>query len=62
MLKATVRVNNFLPEVGNVLGIQGDFDLQIDAPINDSIMQGPMSLVGRPGAGIVVRLTKKADL
>jgi hypothetical protein len=61
-LKAQIRVSNFLPEIPNVLGLQGDFDLQISAPINAQIMQGAMSLVGRPGAGIVVKLTKKSSL
>jgi hypothetical protein len=61
-LAATIRVSNFLPGVPNVLGLKGDFDLQIKAPINNQVMQGAMSLVGRPGAGIVVKLTKRESL
>src|ERR1017187_4988152 len=59
-LSARVKVSNFLPGVPNVLGLQGDFDLEINAPATDNLIQGAMALVGRPGAGIVVRLMKKA--
>jgi hypothetical protein len=61
-LVAKIRVSNFLPEIPNVLGIKGDFDLQISAPINENVLQGAMSLVGRPGAGIAVKLTRKTTL
>jgi hypothetical protein len=57
-----VTVSNFLPDIPNVLGLQGDFDLAITAPATGNVMQGAMSLVGRPGAGIAVRLTEKASL
>jgi hypothetical protein len=59
---AHVHVSNFLPDVPNVLGVVGDFDLQIQAPITGRVIQGTMALVGRPGMSIAVRLTKKADL
>jgi hypothetical protein len=61
-LVAQICVSNFLPEIPNVLGIKGDFDLQITAPVNERVMQGAMSLVGRSGAGIVVKLTRKTTL
>ena len=61
-LKARVEVSNFLPDVPNVLGLQGDFDLEINAPVTGDLIQGAMTLVGRPGAGIVVRFMKKASL
>jgi hypothetical protein len=40
----------------------GDFDLQIQAPLHENQIQGVMSLVGRPGMNVAVRLTKKANL
>jgi hypothetical protein len=61
-LMARVRVSNFLPGVPNVLGIQGDFDLEISAPVTDNLIQGTAVLVGRPGAGLAVRLMRKASL
>jgi len=62
VLTAKIRVANFLPEIPNVLGIKGDFDLELKAPMGDKVIQGTMSLVGQPGAGIAVKMTKKAEL
>ena len=61
-LRARVKVSNFLPGIPNVLGLQGDFDLEINASVGDNLIQGAMALVGRPGAGIAVRLMKRASL
>jgi hypothetical protein len=61
-LTALVHVSNFLPNIPNVLGVVGDFDLQIQAPVRGGVIQGAMSLVGRPGVSIAVRLTKKSGL
>jgi len=61
-LKARVKVNNFLPSIPNVLGLTGDFQLEINAPVTEDLLQGTMALVDRPGAGVVVRLMKKASL
>jgi len=62
VVSAKIHVSNFLPNIPNVLGLKGDFDLQIQAPVKGSTIQGAMSLVGRPGLGIAVRLTKKSGL
>jgi hypothetical protein len=62
-MKARVTVSNFRPEIGNVMGITGDFDLEITAPVGDGVVQGTMVLVGDPaGRSIAVKLTKKARL
>jgi hypothetical protein len=61
-LTTQIHVSNFLPSVVSVLGVVGDFDLQMHAPLGGRVIQGAMSLVGRPEMSIVVRLTKKADL
>lgn len=62
VLSGRVKVSNFLPEIPNVLGIQGDFELDLRVPVAVPVMQGAMGLVGQPGAGIAVKLTKAADL
>ena len=63
VVSARVRVSNFLPGVPNVTGINGDFELEINAPLTGNVIRGAMSVVGAPKtAGIVVRLTKKASL
>ena len=61
-LVARVKVSNFRPEIGNVAGIQGDFEVEINAPVGDGIVQGSASFVARPDMSIAVRLTKKANL
>ena len=61
-LTALVHVSNFLPNVPNVLGVVGDFDLQIQAPVTGNVIKGAMALVGRPGMSVAVRLTKKSSL
>ncbi|MGH9326722.1 MAG: hypothetical protein ACRD2B_08580 [Terriglobia bacterium] len=61
-LTARVRIANFLPDIPSVLGITGDFEVEIQAPFDDRNIQGAMAVVGKSGASIAVRLTKKADL
>lgn len=61
-LTARVHVANFLAEIPSVLGFTGDFDLEIKAPFHERRIQGAMTLVGKPGVSIAVRLTKKANL
>ena len=59
---AHVTVSNFRPEIGNVLGIKGDFELEISAPVGEGVVQGTMCRPGQPDMSIAVRLTKKARL
>lgn len=61
-VSAQVKVSNFMPTIPNVLGLRGDFELQIKAPLSGTSIQGSMSLVGMPGAGIAVKLVKKTNL
>ena len=60
-VSARVTVSNFRPSIPNVLGIRGDFDLEINAPLGDGVLRGAMSLVGNPAVAIAVKLTKKAN-
>ena len=59
---ARVHVSNFLPNVPNVLGVVGDFDLEIKAPVTDNVIRGTAGLVGRAGMSVALRLTKKSSL
>jgi hypothetical protein len=61
-LKASVAVKNFLPGIPNVLGVVGDFDLNLTGTVDGNIVKGKAALANQPGAGIVVKLTKKGDL
>jgi hypothetical protein len=59
---AHVRVGNFLPGIPNVLGVVGDFDLDINGQMASNVIKGVGSVAGRPGASVNLKLTKKADL
>ena len=61
-ISARVVVRNFNPAVGNVLGVKGDFELTMQGTVQGRIIKGSASLVNQHGPGIVVKLTKVADL
>ena len=61
-LAARVLVRNFNPAVGNVIGVKGDFELTVLGTVQGGLIKGSASLVNQEGPGIVVKLTKVADL
>jgi len=61
-ITADVLVRNFLPEVPSVLGVQGDFELNLKGNVGGQIIKASATLVGQEGAGIVVKLTRVSDL
>lgn len=61
-LKALVTVKSFLPGIPNALGVVGDFELSLTGTVEETIIKGKAALVGQPGAGIVVKLTKRGEL
>lgn len=62
VITARVMVRNLLTGVPNVLGIQGDFELNVKGTVEGNTIKGSASLAKQQGAGIVVKLTKVADL
>ncbi len=61
-LTCVVRVSKFLGSFISVLGVEGDYDLQMVTNIHDNEMQGIMSVVGMPDLQLAVKLTKRSDL
>jgi len=61
-ISARVKVQNFLPEVPNVLGIVGDFELEITAAITGGTIKGAASLIGQEGAGLAIKMMRVCDL
>lgn len=59
---ASVKVQNFLPGIPSVLGIPGDFDLDITGTIEGNVINGSGSLPNQQAVGIALKLTKRADL
>ncbi|MGC1105124.1 MAG: GrlR family regulatory protein [Candidatus Acidiferrales bacterium] len=62
-VKAYVTVRNFLPDVPSVLGVVGDFDLNIEGTLAGNIVEATGSLPKeQQSVGIALKLTKVADL
>jgi T3SS negative regulator,GrlR len=57
---ARVTVRNFLPGVPNDLGIQGDFDLEIEGRWIDQEIRATATPVGLEVAGLAIKLTRCA--
>jgi T3SS negative regulator,GrlR len=62
-IKATVLVQSFDPSVGNILGIQGDFTLDLDLQVTgDNQLDGTASSPQDPGTVVSVNLVRKSPL
>jgi hypothetical protein len=62
-IKAQVSVHNFLPGIPSVVGITGNFELQVEGTLKGNVIEAKGSLPSpQQTAGLVVRLTRRADL
>jgi len=62
-VNASVLVQNFNPAIGNVLGITGDFTLNLKVKkVADGVLQGEGSTPAAPGFGLKVKLTRRVRL
>jgi hypothetical protein len=61
-ITARLMVRSFLPGVPSVLGAVGDYGLVVRGTLQGGVIRAKGSLPGRQGAGIVLKLTKRADL
>jgi hypothetical protein len=62
IVKAQVKVHNFLPNIPSVLGVVGDFELNIDGTLEGDVIRGTGTVPNAQAVGIALRLTRKADL
>lgn len=60
-ITARIRVANFNPAVTSVMGVVGNFDLEIAGVLQGNTGNGTGSIPGRPGQ-LRLTLSKKADL
>lgn len=58
LLNAKVSVKNFDPNVPNVLGVAGNFDLVIEGRVKNDSIDGTGALATHPDTMIVVRLSR----
>jgi hypothetical protein len=62
-VNANVKVRNFLPNIPSVLGVVGDFELNIQGTLIGDVVKATGSLPREQRAvGIALKLTKVADL
>jgi hypothetical protein len=62
VVKAQLTIHNFLPNIPSVLGVVGDFELNIEGKLEGDVILGTGSLPNAQAVGIAVKLTKKANL
>jgi hypothetical protein len=55
-------VRNFLADVPNVLGVVGDFELNIDGKIEGDVIRATGAVPNLQAVGIALKLTKRANL
>jgi hypothetical protein len=60
--KARVRVHNYMPGVVSVIGMDGDYDLEITGTVEDGIIKASGSPIGQQTAGLALKLTKVGAL
>jgi hypothetical protein len=61
-ITARVCVRRFLPEVPSLVGTVGDYELDLAGTIEGDVIRASASLVNLQGAGMALKLTKKASL
>jgi T3SS negative regulator,GrlR len=61
-LKARVRVHNYMPGVVSVIGIEGDYDLDVTGTVEGEVIKASGSPAGQQSAGLALRLTKVGAL
>jgi hypothetical protein len=61
-VKARVRVHNYMPGVVSVIGIKGDYDLDVTGTVDGDVIGASGSPVGHQAAGMALRLIRVAKL
>lgn len=61
-MHATIEVRNFVPSIPNVLGVHGDFRLDVRGRVEPEVIRAKGSPIGAANVGIGIKLTKVADL
>jgi hypothetical protein len=58
---ARISVQNFSPGVPNVMGRQGNFELEFTGTVSGDVMKVVANLVGQPAMKLNASLTKKSN-
>jgi hypothetical protein len=60
--KARVRIHNYAPNVVSVLGIEGDYDLDVTGTVEGDVIKGSGLPSGQQSPGLALKLTRAASL
>lgn len=61
-LYATAKIQNYVPNVANVIGVDGDYLLDVEGTLQGNVITAQGTAVGHDVAGMALRLTKISDL
>lgn len=61
-ITARVTVHTFTPGVASAIGVEGDYELEINGTVEGEIIRAMGSPVGLQTAGLALRLTRAANL
>jgi len=61
-IKAHVKIHNYLPGVVSIIGVEGDYELEVAGTVDKNIIKASGSPVGLQAAGMALRLTKVGEL
>jgi hypothetical protein len=61
-IKARVRIHNYMPGAVSVIGVEGDYDLDVTGIVEGDVIKASGSPAGQQSAGLALRLTKAGAL
>ncbi len=61
-IKANVHIHNYMPGVVSAIGIEGDYDLEVNGTVEGDVIKASGAPVGQQAAGLALRLTRAAKL
>jgi hypothetical protein len=62
IIQADIRIHNYMPGVGSIIGIEGDYDLRVNGKMEGKVMHAQGVPVDKGTAGMALKLTKVAAL
>jgi hypothetical protein len=61
-VKARVKIHNYMPGVASVIGMEGDYDLDVSGTVEGEVIKGTGSPAGHQVAGMALRMTRIGKL
>jgi hypothetical protein len=61
-IKARVRVHNYMPGVASIVGIEGDYELDVSGTVEGGVIRASGTPIGHNVSGMALKLTRAANL